>query len=33
MPRAGVTIDWWAPPSGASVIPDGLATRTKRARE
>ena len=23
MPISGVPIDWWAPPSGASVMPDG----------
>jgi hypothetical protein len=31
MPISGVPIDWWAPPSGASVVPDGVATRRKRA--
>ena len=30
-PMSGVTIDWWAPPSGASVRPDGVATSMKRA--
>ena len=27
----GVAMDWWAPPSGASVMPDGVATSRKRA--
>jgi len=31
MPMSGVAIDWWAPPSGASVTPDGVAARMKRA--
>ena len=26
-PTDGVVIDWWAPPSGASVTPDGVPTR------
>ena len=26
-PTEGVVIDWWAPPSGASVTPDGVPTR------
>ena len=26
MPISGVPIDWWAPPSGASVTPEGVAT-------
>ena len=26
-PTEGVLIDWWAPPSGASVTPDGVPTR------
>jgi len=30
MPSDGVTLDWWAPPSGASVTPDGVATRMNR---
>ena len=30
-PISGSPIDWWAPPSGARVIPDGVATRMKRA--
>ena len=33
IPRAGVTTDWWAPPSGARLMPEGLATRMKRAFE
>ena len=31
IPISGVAIDWWAPPSGASVTPDGVATRRNRA--
>ena len=31
MPISGAMIDWWAPPSGASVMPDGVATSRKRA--
>jgi len=31
MPMSGVPIDWCAPPSGASVTPDGVATSMKRA--
>ena len=31
MPISGVAIDWCAPPSGASVTPDGVATSMKRA--
>ena len=31
MPIRGVVVDWCAPPSGARVIPDGVATRMKRA--
>jgi hypothetical protein len=27
MPIEGVTIDWWAPPSGASETPLGVPTR------
>ena len=27
IPTDGVMIDWWAPPSGASVTPDGVPTR------
>ena len=30
MPISGVPIDWCAPPSPASVMPDGVATRMKR---
>jgi hypothetical protein len=33
IPRAGVTTDWCAPPSGARLMPEGLATRMKRAFE
>jgi hypothetical protein len=29
-PIDGVMTDWWAPPSGASVMPDGVAATTKR---
>ena len=28
MPIDGVMVDWWAPPSGASVTPDGVPTTT-----
>ena len=31
MPISGVATDWWAPPSGASEMPEGVATRRKRA--
>ena len=31
MPIRGVAIDWCAPPSGASVMPDGVAATMKRA--
>ena len=31
MPISGVPIDWCAPPSGASVMPDGVPTTMKRA--
>jgi len=31
IPMRGVPIDWCAPPSGASVMPDGVATRRNRA--
>ena len=31
MPTRGGAIDWCAPPSGASVTPDGVPTRMKRA--
>src|SRR5699024_120784 len=27
IPVDGVVIDWWAPPSGASVTPEGVPTR------
>ncbi len=27
MPALGVLIDWWAPPSGASEMPEGVPTR------
>ena len=30
MPSDGVTVDWWAPPSGASVMPDGVPARMNR---
>jgi len=30
MPISGVLIDWCAPPSGPSVIPEGVATSMKR---
>ena len=30
-PIDGVIVDWWAPPSGASVMPDGVPAMTKRA--
>ena len=29
MPSDGVTVDWWAPPSGASDTPDGVPARMK----
>jgi hypothetical protein len=31
MPIIGVLIDWCAPPSGASVMPEGAPARMKRA--
>ena len=31
MPMSGVEIDWCAPPSGPSVMPEGVATTMKRA--
>ncbi len=31
MPISGVAIDWCAPPSGDSVMPDGVAATMKRA--
>ena len=30
MPSDGVTVDWWAPPSGARLTPDGVPTSTNR---
>ncbi len=30
MPISGSAIDWCAPPSPASVMPDGVATTMKR---
>jgi hypothetical protein len=29
----GVMVDWWAPPSGASVTPDGVPAMRNRAPE
>ena len=31
IPMEVVIVDWWAPPSGASVTPDGVPASTKRA--
>ncbi len=31
IPISGVAIDWCAPPSGASVMPDGVAATMNRA--
>jgi hypothetical protein len=31
IPISGVVTDWCAPPSGASVMPEGVATSMKRA--
>ena len=31
MPISGEPIDWWAPPSGARVTPEGVPTTMKRA--
>jgi hypothetical protein len=28
MPSDGVTVDWWAPPSGLSVRPAGVPAKT-----
>ena len=28
MPIDGVIVDWWAPPSRASVMPDGVPAKT-----
>ena len=33
IPIPGVEIDWWAPPSRASEIPDGVPARTNREPE
>jgi hypothetical protein len=33
MPMPGVITDWWAPPSGDRLTPDGVATTMKRAPE
>jgi hypothetical protein len=32
-PTDAVIVDWCAPPSGASVIPDGVPATTKRDPE
>ena len=32
-PIEGVIVDWWAPPSGASVTPDGVPAMTNAGSE
>ncbi len=32
-PIDAVIVDWWAPPSGASVMPDGVPATMNRAPE